>query len=435
MVNRLKMNPLITAGSFLLLLTLSVSAQTPIATLAPPSPAQQKIALAQTAIGKNPEYVEYHNELASALTRRAQETADPLYYRRAEEALQKSLRLAPDNYNGQKIQVQILPGKHEFAKALALAKKLNTRVPDDISVYGFIDDAAIELGDYKEAEDAVQWMLDLRHAGAGGLARIARLREVFGDTAGASEMLHSAYETTGFGETEERARLLTQAARLSLATGDAKSAEKLLRQALGLFPDYNYALADLAGVRSAQLRHAEAVELRRQVNRTAPHPRNLYALANALERAGQIEESNRLYAEFEVQARARTENADNANRELIFYYADHAWKPAEALRVARIELVRRRDVHTLDAFAWALYVNGDYREARRQIETALAAGVRDADFLYHAGSIFLKLNDRIKAERHLRQSLDLNPLSASAKSARETLAHLSSPSAQSSSGQ
>lgn len=430
----LKIKPLIAAASLILLLTPGVSAQGLSASTEQLSPAQQKIALAQIAVGKNPEYVEYHNELASALARRARETTDPLYYGRAEEALQNSFRLAPDNNGGQKIQVQILLGKHEFAKALALAKKLNTRVPDDISVYGFIADAAIELGDYKEAEDAVQWMLDLRHAGAQGLTRIARLRELFGDTAGASEMLYSAYETTGFGETEERARLLTQAARLSLATGDAKSADKLLRQALGLFPEYNYALADLAGVRSAQGRHAEAVELWRRVNRTAPHPRNMYALASALEPAGLIEESKRLYTEFEVQARARTENADNANRELIFYYADHARKPAEALRVARIELVRRRDVHTLDAFAWALYVNGDYREARRQIETALAVGVRDADFLYHAGSIFFKLNDRIRAERHLQQSLDLNPLSASAKSARVTLAHLSSPGARSRSG-
>ncbi len=427
----------IAAASLILLLTLGVSAQlssAPIQADKPLSPTLQKIASAQNAVRKNPEHVEYHNELASAFARRARETADPFYYRQAEASLQNSFRLAPDNNGAQKIQVQILLGKHEFAKALTLAKKLNTRLPDDISVYGFIADAAIELGNYKEAEDAVQWMLDLRHAGAQGLTRIARLREVFGDTAGASEMLYAAYEATLFGETEERARLLTQAARLSLSTGDSNSAEKLLRQALGLLPEYNYALADLAGVRSAQQRHAEAVELRRQVNRTAPHPRNLYALANALEQAGQLEESNRLYVEFEKQARALKDDADNANRELIFYYADHARKPVEALGIARIEVARRQDVHTLDAFAWSLYVNGDYPEARRQMEKILAVGVRDADFLYHAGSIFLKSNDPIKAELHLRQSVNLNPLAASAKSAREKLALLSPAAAGSRSG-
>ncbi len=60
------------------------------------------------------------------------------------------------------------------------------------------------------------------------------------------------------------------------------------------------------------------------------------------------------YAEFEQQARKEIGWADNANRELIFYYADHTSRPAEALRIARVEAARRHDVHTLDAYAWAL---------------------------------------------------------------------------------
>ncbi|MEJ7713591.1 MAG: hypothetical protein WKF84_28030 [Pyrinomonadaceae bacterium] len=106
---------------------------------------------------------------------------------------------------------------------------------------------------------------------------------------------------------------------------------------------------------------------------------------------------------------------------MIFYYADHTRKPTEALRIARLESARRRDIHTLDAYAWALYVNGDYAEARRQIERALTIGFRDAAFLFHAGSISSKLNDQARAARYLQQSLDLNPLSESAKSAREAL--------------
>lgn len=419
------MNHLISAVSLLLLLTLPAAAQTPAA--ASLSPAQQKIALAQAAIEKNPEYVEYHNELASALVRRARETADPVYYRQAEEVLQKSFRLAPDNFGAQKIRVQILLGKHEFAPALALAKELNGRLADDISVYGLIADAAIELGNYKEAEEAVQWMLNLRHAGADGFLRVAHLRELFGDIEGALDALNAAYEDTSPGEVEERARILTQSARLTLTTGKIESAERLLQQALKLFPRYHDALFQLASVRSAQARHTEAIELLRRENTTAPHPRDLSALANALRQAGRLEESKRIYAEFEAKARATIDEADNANRELIFYYTDYARRTAEGLRIARLEVAHRRDVHTLDAYAWALHANGKYVEARKQLDSALSVGIRDANFLYHAGSILSKLNHRLEATRYWQQSLDLNPHSASAKSARQALARTGSP--------
>lgn len=423
----MKTNYLISAVSLLLLSTFVVSAQTPTAAAVPLSPAQQKLALAQAGIEKNPEYVEYHNDLASALTRRARETADPVYYRQAEEALQKSFRLAPDNYNGQKIQVQILLGKHEFTQALELAKELNARFADDIFVYGLIADAASELGNYREAETAVQWMLNLRHAGASGFLRVAYLRELFGDTDGALEAMNAAYEATNPGEVEERARTLTRMARLALASGRIESAETLLRRALKLFPGYHYALTELAGVRTVQQKHAEALDLWRRECQSVPHPRNLYALAGALEQAGRVAESKRAYAEFEEKARGRIESADNANRELIFYYADRARKPAEALRIARREVAQRRDTHTLDAYAWALFVNREYAESRRQMERALSVGIRDANFLYHAGAILAKLNDRRTAKRYWQQSLDLNPVSASAKSARQALARTGAP--------
>jgi hypothetical protein len=49
-------------------------------------------------------------------------------------------------------------------------------------------------------------------------------------------------------------------------------------------------------------------------------------------------------------------------------------------------------------------------EARKQIETALAVGVRDAKLFHHAGVIALKTGDRAAGERYLKQSADLNTL-------------------------
>ena len=72
------------------------------------------------------------------------------------------------------------------------------------------------------------------------------------------------------------------------------------------------------------------------------------------------------------------------------------------------EFAWRHDAYTLDAYAWALHVNGRDAEARKEIETALAVGVRDSRIFAHAGEIALKLADREAAERYLQQSVSLH---------------------------
>ncbi len=393
-----------------------------------PSPAEQKIQWAQQAIAKNPESYQARNQLAMGLALRARETSDTRYYEKAEEALAESFGVAPDNFEGKKVQVWVLLGQHEFTQALEEAQTLNRRAPDDVLVYGFLADANAELGNYAEAEQAAQWMLDLRPGNVPGLTRGAYLRELYGDIEGALEFMSMALQRTPPHEVEDRAWILTQMAHLELMRGQVPSAEKLLEQALGLFPDYHYALANLGKVRTAQQRHAEALDLLWLRYHAAPHSENLFEVAQALERAGRGEEATAAYPEFELQARAEMEKADNANRELIFYYADHSRQPLEALRIARLEVRRRHDVYTLDAYAWALHRNGENEEARRQIEKALAVGIRDALLFYHAGAIAAALGDSEGARGYLQESLDLNPASEWSAAAAEALAALASAS-------
>ena len=388
------------------------------------SPAEQRIAWARKAVEATPNSHQAYNDLAMALARRARETSDTAFHDRADEALSASFRLAPGNFEGRKIRAWVLLGRHEFARALEEARRLKREAPDDLVVQGLLVDACAELGNYREAEEAAQWMLDLRPGNIPGLTRAAYLRELFGDPEGSAELLDMAYRRTPPTELEDRAWLLTHLAHLRISAGKADDAEKLLDQALSLFPRYHYALANLAKVRVAQRRFPEAAELLRRRYQAAPHPENLFALAEALKLAGLEKEARGAFAEFEKKARQEMTGADNANRELIFYYADHARRPAEALRIAREEIARRRDVHTLDAYAWALSAGGRHAEARRQIEAALAVGILDAKMLYHAGVIALKAHDRPAAARHLRRSLEVNSLSEVGDDARKLLERL-----------
>jgi tetratricopeptide (TPR) repeat protein len=389
-----------------------------------PSPAEQKIAALQKAVDTNPGRHDLYADLAFGYARRARETADPAYYDKAEESVNKSFSIMPGNIEAKKVRIWILLGRHEFARAREEARNLNRKVPDDMMVYGLLADANAELGNYEEAEEAVQWMLDMRPGSVAGLTRAAYLREIFGDSEGSLEMLNSAYQRTPPAEIEDRAWILTHMAHLHVMNGKIESAEKLLGQAFTLFPGYHYALVQMAKVRTSQERYKDAVELLRQRYQAARHPENLYDLAVALKKAGSHRESKRAFAEFEKKALAESSSADNANRELIFFYADHAKNPTKALQIARQEIDRRQDLYTRDALAWALHLNGKHQEASKQIGTALAVGIRDAKIFYHAGLIALKSRDREAAVRYLKQAIETNPLSEISDAAREELSRL-----------
>jgi tetratricopeptide (TPR) repeat protein len=349
-----------------------------------PSPAGISIRKAQQDIARQPDHYPYYNGLAMAYARRARETSDVAWYAKAEETLQRSFAISPDNYEGLKVKTWLLLGRHEFAKALVAAKDLNKRMPDDVTVYGYLADANAELGNYADAVAAAQWMLDLRPGNVAGLTRSAYLRELHGDLAGALELMQMAYDATPYEEFEDRAWLLTQMAHLHLIAGNLEKAETLARGALQLFPDYHYALGTLGQARMAQAGFAEAAAFFEKRYAAAPHAENLYAFTEALERAGRHDEADAAFTIFEQKALAESTLADNANHEHIAYYADYAGQPAKALHLAEQELARRHDVFTIDAYAWSLAVSGDYAQAKSEIQRVLSVGVKDPKLLDHA---------------------------------------------------
>ena len=159
-------------------------------------------------IAAHPAYTQGYLDLASALVNSG--LLDD-----AVKTIDKALQLSPNNFDARKLQVRILLAHHEFAEALEQSLVLNQRVPDDIEVYGFLADAYIAAGDYKKAEEATQWMLNLRTGNVGALTHTARLREIFGDPEGAIRAWRMALDATPLTEPEQRASIEAEITRLN----------------------------------------------------------------------------------------------------------------------------------------------------------------------------------------------------------------------------
>ena len=369
-------------------------------TVAPSSPVEQRIRAAQRRVQADEESPQAFNDLAFAYCRAARDRGDLALYAQAQAALDRSLQLSPSGFEAEKLGVTVLLGRHEFARALERAAALNQKSHDDIGVWALLVDANVALGNYSEAERDAQWILDLRPGSSLGFEKAAGLRVWFGDPEGAVEFFDEARRRTSPNDRDQQAWLLTSAARLQLA--NPKRAAELLAQAQTLFPDSQFALQVLAELRMAQGDYPAAAALFETRYRNVKSASNLYDWAEALEKSGRHEQALAAFQTFEAQARAETGSPYNANRDLIFFYADRDHSPAEALALAAREAAARHDSPTLDAYAWALYINGRYAEAKTQMDRALAVGIRNPAMLDRAARIAAKAGDTA-ASNHTKE--------------------------------
>ncbi len=398
-----------------------------------PSPAEQRIANARRQIAADPKRTQPYEDLALASIRRVRETSNPAFYADADAALKTGLRLAPGDFELQKTGVALLLGEGQFAAALAKARILNKQVPDDVTVYGYVAEAAIVLGKYSEAEAATQWMLNLRANNTPALLLAAELRVVWGDTAGALPLLNQAFGQTPQIESEELAWIANRIASAALGTGQLDAASSALARAEQLFPGSPVTLANLARLHLAEGRPAEAIALlehRLTVEQAQgiPSADTLYLLALAKHQAGSPDAPttfSRFQASAEEAAQAPSSDASDSTTHLILYDAGlpgmPAANPSAALSLAEHASANRQDVNTLDAYAWALYANGRYAEAQTEIGKALAVGIREPRIFEHAGAIASRLNQPLQAAQDFALAVQANATSPYAAEARRFL--------------
>ncbi len=399
----------------LVIMTATKSAPSPEAELLQPvktntkqaTLADRNISAAQGVIEKYPADPKGYNMLSAAFMQKSRETGDFSFNARAEESLKHSFRVAPDNYDGMKLQAALLLNYHRFSEALQVAQRAQAINPRNHDVYGAMVDAFVELGDYKGAVDAAQKMVDLRPDTA-SYSRISYLRALHGDSKGAIEAMKMAAESANPGNPESGAWCRVHLGDELMNTGKLKEAEREYDYALYLFPDYHLALAAKARARYAAGDTDNAIVFYKRAVERVPLPDYIAALGDLYAKLGRADEAKQQYEQVEFIEKMGA-NSGTYSRQLALFWADHEVRLDEALAVAERERAARNDIYTSDVLAWCLYKKGRFEEAKTAIDQALRLGTRDPRLLYHAGMIALSTGDNQKGADYLKQALAINP--------------------------
>jgi tetratricopeptide (TPR) repeat protein len=192
--------------------------------------------------------------------------------------------------------------------------------------------------------------------------------------------------------------------------GDLRRAEQAYQPALAASPDSALAIEHLAELRAAQKNFTAAIKLYKKLLKRRPNPEWQAALADVYAQVGRTANTQPLRRQAETAyQRALGEGRVDYYRHLARLYLDHDLNLTEALTLAQKDLDVRHDVYAYDTLAWAYYKNARYEEAAQAMQAALRWGTKDAQLFFHAGMIYYRLGDPIRARDHLQRALATNP--------------------------
>ncbi|MGW3850235.1 tetratricopeptide repeat protein [Streptomyces fagopyri] len=345
--------------------------------------------------------------LGLAYVEQARTKGDPSRYPQAQQALDRSLKLRPGNESALAGRAALAAARHDFTGALSYADTVLKENQYSERALSSRIDALVELGRYTEASKAAD-LADSRRPGVPVFTRYAYVHELRGDVKTARRVLEQA-----LGAASSRGDIAYVAGALGqLAWNQGQYTDALTYYARALAADDTYlpALEGRARAQAAQGDGAAAIKGMEQVVERYPLPQPLVELGELYEARGNPGDARKAHDQYALVdawiALAHSYGVD-ADLDTALAAADHGDRGA-ALKAARDEWARRHTVHTADALAWALHVNGRDAEALPYARRATATGYRNASFLYHRGMIERATGHGKEARASLKAALDLN---------------------------
>lgn len=362
----------------------------------------------------DPEDFLAQNMLASSMLQKVRETGNADYLERALKAARASLASVPEirNPGGLGALARAEMAEHNFVSARQHALRLTQIDPVTVNSWGVLTDALLELGEYAEADAAIQRMRQLGSDTAETEIRLGRLLFLESDTAGAEKHFFRALAFTNNVPTPPRETVAWcrwQLGEMKFSAGDYPAAERYYNEALSSYPGYVQALASLGRVRAAEDDLPGAIRNYENAVQRFPDPTFIAALGDLYRLAGREKDAQTQFELVNQIQRLSVLNGVRYNRQIALIYADHDTNQKEAYRDAAQEYRDRKDIYGADTLAWTALKAGNLVQARKMADTALRLWTRDSKLFYHAGMIAQASGDRKAAHQLLQRALDLSP--------------------------
>ena len=345
--------------------------------------------------------------LASLYLQRSRETGDFEDYRRAERSARASLELRPQrNAGALLILSSSLLAQHRFTDALVVAEQLALLEPEKPSALSLLGEIQLELGDYEAAAHTFR-SLRLYRYDLAVAPRYARWAELTGRTPEARELLQrTLIEARGRSDLprEQVAWFYLRAGDFDMRHGDLRAAERTLREGLVIHPGDHRLWGALAQVAAIRGRPEAVLEYGARAGERADFS-TLSAMADAHASLGEVQRARELHTRIEAQAAA---DPEPYARQWTQFRLDNGIALEETVALLAAEAAQRPDALGWDMYGWGLYLLGDVSAARDALRRALATGVEDARFYFHAASIERALGADTAADELLQRARSIN---------------------------
>ncbi|MFC4048225.1 tetratricopeptide repeat protein [Actinomadura syzygii] len=344
--------------------------------------------------------------LGAAYVQQARITVDPAFYPKAEGALRRSLRLdGGDNYQAMIAMAALANARHQFGDAVRWGKRAERIAPSNPQLYGALNDAYTQLGDYPAATAAVARMNELG-PGVAAFTRASYELETHGHPAGARRVLRQALDSAYTPSDVAYCRYYL--GELALHSGGLDEAARQYQAARTADPAYVPALQGIAKTAALRGDLTAAISGYGEVVSRVPQPQYVAEYIELLGAAGRTREAA---AQRRLLASERKLMADNGVVDDLgaAEYAADTGDAVGALRHARAEWAHRHSVIVADALAWALHLNGHDRQALRYARQATRLGWRNALFYRHRADIHAALGQGAAARRDRETAHRINP--------------------------
>ncbi|WP_328888812.1 tetratricopeptide repeat protein [Streptomyces sp. NBC_00316] len=360
-------------------------------------------------VGAHPSDAHSWAVLGAAYVEWGQRSADAAYYRRAEQALQRSLDVQPGESGNTAAWVGLAAlanARHDFVEARKWGETVRTRQPQDWTVYPALIDAYNGLGQYTAAGRAVERFRALRS----GVPALSQAAQMYRNQGRSAEALATAKGAANQATAPaEKADCLYRLGELAWEQGRPEEAVTQYSAALRTDGTHHPSLAGRARALVALGRTDDAQHDYKAALSKLPRPEYMLELGELYESLGLEGGARGQYRR--LQKTLTRDNGYGVDDTLLLgrFEADHGDASA-AVELLRAEWNRQHhSAAVADALAWALHRSGDSQSALEYAQQAAATGGRTALYAYHLGMIEQRLKKYGQAGRHLKEALSLNP--------------------------